>query len=369
MWPIGILLMLQAQTGSYAAAGIVAALMTAGRAAGTPVVSRLVDRWGLRRVVGWAAVGSSLSGLGLAVLGSLSLDAALQVSGCGALALLGGMLTPPIQPVVRTLLPGLVAPEQLSRAFSLDASVQEVIFIGGPLAAFGIAASVGPGWAVFAGAVLQVVGAFWLLVVSQDAATAVAPSVADAGSRLPFLTQAVVVGGLVGLLLVAANSAVEAAVAAEFGDRGLVGGVLLALYSAASLGGGLLLARWTSGVWAQTRWLGVVGVGLLLASLNLHPAWLGAALVIAGLGVAPVFASVAGMVSASTPAQRATEAFGWVDSAAVIGASLGFAVAGVVVGELGPAAALGLGAALALGGSLLAAGAAARRPRRLSESG
>lgn len=355
LWPIGMLLLVEERTGSYAAAGLVAAMMTAGRAVGTPVVSRAVDRWGLRRVIGATAAGSSLAGIALAVLPAGASPATGTLVLTNALALVSGLLNPPVQPAVRALLPAMVSPEQRAGAFAVDASAQEIIFVFGPLLAFGISNAAGPAWAIVTGAALQLVGAVGVLVASGGAVVPRAEPEPSRGRRSVLREPAILAGAAVSLLLVAANSAVEAAVAAEFGGHGLTGGVLLAAYSLASLAGGLLFARWTSDRWAQARWLALVALGLALASAWLDPAWLGASLVVAGLGVAPVFASVAGRVSAASPAARATEAFGWVDSGAIIGASVGFAAAGAVIGTGGVAQALVLSAALAVAAALLAA--------------
>lgn len=352
MWPIAILLLVEERTGSYALAGVVVALMTAGRALGTPIVSRSVDRWGLRLVVGVCAVGSSLAGGLLAVASATtSWPAGLVVHGIPALV--AGLLNPPVQPVVRAVLPRLVPDELRAEAFAVDASAQEIIFVLGPLLSFGIAGAADPGWSMVAGAVLQLAGAGWLLTVARSLP---APAPSRPTRRRPVLfLRPVLAGAAVGLLLVAANSAVEAAVAAHFSDHGLLGGTLLAVYSLASLLGGLLLARWTGDPWAQARWLAVVAVGLWLAAFWLEPWWLAVTLALAGAGVAPVFAAVAGRVSTACPPERATEAFGWLDSGAIVGASLGFAVAGIVIGSHGAQAAFGLAAGLALVAGLLAA--------------
>ncbi|PZQ53091.1 MAG: MFS transporter [Phenylobacterium zucineum] len=352
IWSIGLLLYAQERTGSYAAAGVVTAMLTVGRALGTPAMSRAVDRWGPRRVLAIAALGSGLAASAVVAIDLSGESMPLAIVGYGSLTMLSGLLTPPIQPVVRALFPRLLPPGLLARAFSLDAAAQEVIFVLGPLAAFGIAAGVGPSWTVLAGVVLLVAGTGWILTVDGLDAVPRAAERARFGSVLA--RPVVLTGTLVCLLLVAANSAVEAGMVAAFGSGELTGGVLLAVYSATSMVGGLALARFTAGRWAQAGWLGVVALGLGLTAVSPQPGWLAVALGLAGVGVAPVFAAVAWQVSTGVPEQGATEAFGWVDSGAIAGASLGFAAAGIVIEAADASGALMLAAGLAGAACLLA---------------
>lgn len=360
IWPIAMLLQLQQSTGSYAVAGLVTGLMTLGRAAATPLLSRLVGSWGPPLVIGAAGLGSALAAAGLAYADLLQAPDGLVVVVSCVLGTLSGAFMPPVQPVVRSLYPGLLKPDQVSRMFALDAAAQEVIFVLGPILAFGLASAVSPRAAILAGCFATIAGSGWLVFLESLRRMPAAAGRVRLGRVLRH--RVVVTGMLTGLLLVAANSAVEAGVVAVFGDHGLVGGLLLALYSVASLIGGLLFARWTSGRSAQARWMLLVAAGLALGPWWTHPGWLGLALFVAGLGVAPVFAAIASSVSGSIAAADSTEAFGWVDTGAIIGASAGFGVAGVVVEAGGGPAALWLAAGFALlGGAVAALGAGVRR--------
>lgn len=362
IWSIGLLLYAEHRTGSYAAAGMVTAALTVGRALGTPLMSRAVDRWGPRRVLGASALGSGMAAVAIVLVDLSSQPTALAVLGYGLLTALSGLLTPPVQPVVRALFPRLLPQHVLVRAFSLDAAAQEVIFVVGPLLAFGIAAIAGPGWTILSGVALLWAGTGWILT------TAGVDAVPRGGAPTRFgsvLGQPVVLlGTAICLLLVAANSAVEAAMVAAFGSGGVTGGILLAVYSATSMVGGLAFARFAGGRWAQAGWLGVVSAGLGLAALSVQPGWLAVALGLAGLGVAPVFAAVAWQVSARVADHAATEAYGWVDTGAIAGASLGFAAAGAVIETTAAPGALGLAAGLALLACVLAlvAGRVLRTP-------
>jgi hypothetical protein len=353
IWSIGLLLYAEHRTGSYAAAGVVAAALTLGRALGTPLMSRAVDRWGPRPVLGASALGSGVAAVAVVLLDLSSHGAALAVIGYGLLTALCGLLTPPVQPVVRALFPRLLPQHDLARAFSLDAAAQEVIFVFGPLLAFGIAATAGPGWTILSGVILLWAGTGWILMTEGvDAVPRDGDTPARFGSVLG--QPVILLGTAVCLLLVAANSAVEAAMVAAFGSDGFTGGILLAVYSATSMVGGLAFARFAGGRWAQAGWLGVVSAGLGLAVVSVQPGWLALALGLAGLGVAPVFAAVAWQVSARVADRAATEAYGWVDTGAIAGASLGFAMAGAVIETAAAPGALGLAAGLAVAACVVA---------------
>ena len=352
IWPIGLLLHVQDWSGSYALAGLVTGLMTLGRALATPLLSRLVGRWGAAVIVACSGAVSALAASGLAFADLLPIPRTSIVIVSCVLGGLAGAFLPPVQPVVRGIYPEIVRREDLSRMFALDAAAQEVIFVLGPLLSFGMASVFGARAAVLTGVLAVLVGTGWL--ASQRLLRGRKPVVATTGIGRVLRQRTVFVGMLTGLLLVAANSAVEAWVVGAFGEHGLTGGVLLALYSVASLVGGLAFARFTVGRRAAARWMLLVAVGLLLGSLWIVPGWLALGLVVAGLGVAPVFAAIASAVSASVCAQEATEAFGWVDTGAIVVASAGFWLAGMMLDGGGTAAAFWLAAGFALAGSILA---------------
>lgn len=370
LWSIGLLLFTRDRVGSYAAAGLITAMLTVGRAVGTPVVSRAVGRWGPRRVLAASALGSAIAAAAVVIVDLSALPLPVMIAGYAVLTSLCGLFTPPVQPVVRALFPHLLPADALSRAYSLDAAAQEVIFVVGPLVAFGIAGVAGPAWTIVAGLVLLLGGIGWILTVDGLDAAPRRPVRARFGTVL--VRPVVLAGAVVSLLLVAANSAVEAAVVAAFGSEGITGGLLLAVYSASSLVGGLVLVRWVGGRWAQAGWLAVVSAGLGLTVASLTPGWLAVALGLAGIGVAPVFAAVAWQVSRGVDDPARTEAFGWIDTGAIAGASLGFAAAGVVIDTAAATGGFVLAAGLAGAACLLAlvagGSAAGRRQRARADS-
>jgi Major Facilitator Superfamily len=132
------------------------------------------------------------------------------------------------------------------------------------------------------------------------------------------------------------------------GTRGAAGngsaytGVLLGLWGAGSLLGGLTLTR-LGYVSAHSAQLALVLAALTAGHLAL--AWavtselaLAGALLLAGAAIAPMYATVNGIVEQVAPRAMTTEAFAWLTTAAGAGAALGAALTGIVAEHGGPPA-------------------------------
>ena len=169
----------------------------------------------------------------------------------------------------------------------------------------------------------------------------------------------VLLATVIGFLLIGACSAVEAGVVATFGHGGLEAGLVLAVFSVGSLAGGLAFGHIPISPWAMARRLTVVAVGLVLATLFVGdlspqtPWWVGACLIVAGVGVAPALAVMFAMTSASVKFSETAEAYGWIGTGQLIGAALGSAVAGFLIDGVGPAGAYAAAAGFAMVGALV----------------
>jgi predicted MFS family arabinose efflux permease len=87
--------------------------------------------------------------------------------------------------------------------------------------------------------------------------------------------------------------------------------------------------------------LGITLVGYILIPLNsADPLWVGAALFIAGLGVAPTLGILALWVAEGTTGSETAEAYGWTTTGQLVGFSAGSALAGISVDAVAPEAAL-----------------------------
>ena len=128
---LALLLLVRENGGSYAAAGLVSGCYFIATAIGAPIAGRLVDTRGqarilLRRAVIFPAL------LGRACACSRLLDAPLALIGASAAA--AGALMPPVGSSLRALWPRMFSDGELrAAAYALEASLQEITFIAGPL--------------------------------------------------------------------------------------------------------------------------------------------------------------------------------------------------------------------------------------------
>jgi len=156
MSALALVLLVRGEGGSYAAAGVVSAAFALASGAGAPVGGRLVDRHRATVILtGYAAA----FGLALLALAALAHAGAPLATLIGAAAV-AGFAAPPIAPTVRTMWP-LIAPtpDLRATAFALEATLQEVIFVSGPLLVAALSASISPGAGVPAAAILGSAGA------------------------------------------------------------------------------------------------------------------------------------------------------------------------------------------------------------------
>lgn len=327
MTSLAILLHIEYVTGSYGAAGLVLASTSIGQAIAGPVTSRWMGRWGMRRVLTLTLAVCAVSITGIALL-------VLPVGGYMALGLIGGLATPPVQSAVRTIYPKMVTARQLTPLFSLDASLQEIIWIVAPVVITLVATQVGTVQALLLIVVILIGGGAWFILSPEVGRVRIPRSRRSIGKVLT--KPPVLLATVVGFLLIGACSAVEAGVVATFDHGGLEAGLVLALFSVGSLAGGLSFGHIPIGRWAMARRLLIVTVGLSLTIVSLDVWWLGGTLVLAGIGVAPALAVLFAMTSASVKFSDTAEAFGWVGTGQLIGAAAGSAVAGFLIDDVGP---------------------------------
>jgi MFS family permease len=358
MTSLGILLMIRAHTGSYTTAGIAVGAYDFSTAAGAPLVGRLVDRFGRRRVLGPGAALQTLVLVALVAVAQAGAGAAPLV----ALSALAGGLWPPIAPSVRALLRDLVRDAKVREtAYALESVVQELVWIAGPLVVAGVIAFASPATAVLLSGAVSVCGT--LLFVSSPAAHG-RGSRGARHVRVPVLAipELRAMLGPISLNGVAIGAIAVGlpALALHAGSRP-ASGLMLALWSVGSIAGGLWYGSrdWQASLTARYRallWTGVICMAPLTAARTIPEGLVGALL--AGLVIAPVFSCQYTLVGRTVPAGVENEAFTWVSSALVGGLAAGSAVGGAAVSAAGVGAPFVLGV-MAMG---LAALSALRMP-------
>jgi MFS family permease len=358
MTSLGILLLVRSHTGSYTAAGVAVGAYDFATAAGAPLVGRLVDRFGRRRVLGPGAVLQTLVLVALVVTAHAGAGAVPLV----VLSALAGGLWPPIAPSVRALLRDLVRePTVRETAYALESVIQELVWITGPLVVAGVIAFASPATAVLLSGTVSVCGT--LLFVSSPAALGRGSRGARKG-RAPVLAipELRTMLGPIFLngLAIGAIAVGLPALALHAGSRPATG-LLLALWSVGSIAGGLWYGsrEWQAPLTARYRallWTGVICMAPLIAARTIPEGLVGA--VLAGLIIAPVFSCQYALVGRAVPTGVETEAFTWVSSALVGGLAVGSALGGGAVSVAGVGAPFLL-AVMAMG---LAAVSALRMP-------
>ncbi len=346
MTSLAVLLHIEQMTGSYGAAGLVLAATSIGQAISGPVTSRWMGIWGMRRVLGLT---TAVCASALLVLTLVS----LPLVGYMAAGLVAGLSTPPVQSAVRTIYPKIVNSRQLTPLFSLDASLQEIIWILAPVVITVVATQAGTVPGLLLIVVILVGGGAWFILSPEVGRVRIPRSRRAFGKVLG--KPVVLLATIVGFLLIGACAAVEAGVVATFGHGGLEAGLVLAIFSVGSLAGGLSFGHIPIGPWAMARRLTVVAVGLAATMFSLDFWWLSGSLFLAGIGIAPALAVMFAMTSASVKFSETAEAYGWIGTGQLIGAAAGSAVAGFLIDGVGPEGAYWAAAAFAVAGAVVAA--------------
>jgi MFS family permease len=318
--------------GGYALASVLSSAYIVAGMVGQPLLARVVDRYGRRRLVLTAsAVVATLGFVGTA----LSVDhPALAVPA----AAVTGLATPPIEPTLRSLWASIFTePPELRSAYAVDAAVQEVAFIVGPLAtALGIAVLGADGNVVLMGAI-GVAGALLFAAHPRVRSAVPPPRRHDVrhGSPLGSPPFRRILMTILGAAVPVGALAVLATAYADSHDRPGLGPWAVALNATGALAGALLVARFPLSA-APAR--AVRPLALLLGALYLPLAvwqlppggWLAGAF-LAGVPLPPLLTQVFAQTPLAVRGRHANEANAWVVSAFAIGAAGGTLLAGFAV--------------------------------------
>ncbi|MFC3999239.1 MFS transporter [Nocardiopsis sediminis] len=366
--PIAVTFLVAGWTGSYALAGLVSGGLTVGTALGGPVRGRLADRRPADRLL---VASAAVYGAGLAVLallpGSLWWLAV-------PLSVVTGVFLPPASQIARSLWPRVTSGPARQTMYAAEATLQELLFIIGPLLAAAVVGAAGgrAGVAVLtAVSCIGAVGFAWAL--RRAGYTVPPPPAAPAPGRVrrSLLADRGVLAVLaMCLLLVAGLGGVDLVMVAwsrELGSPGYAG-LLMAVYAAGSLVGGLV-AGGMSGPPRLVRRAFATAVGMLPLIVLLPPVahvpspWLVApVLFVAGLAIAPTLAAVTERLGDLAPAHRRGEAFGWLTTANTAGISVAAPMTGWLIDAGGVATGIAGTAGFALAAACLSPLVAATRP-------
>ena len=374
MAPLAVLLLVRGATHSYAAAGLAVGASALATAVCAPLLGRQVDHRGRGRVLLPLAAGQAVM-YGLLVLAARSNAGAAALI---ALAALSGALLPPVAPVVRALLREVIDDVDVREtAYALEAVIQEVLWITGPLFVALVIAVSSPDVAVaLLGAVCLGGTLLFLRSPLLRPGTADADIGADRRKRRSALASPELRALLGPVALTGTGlGAIEVglpSLALHAGSRP-ASGLLLAMWSVGSMAGGLWYGarEWRSPLARRYRTLLVLAVlctAPLIAARSIAAGVVCSLL--AGVTIAPVFSCQYALVGRSVSAGSETEAFTWISAALIGGLAAGSALGGAVIALGGVSAPFVVSCLATTMAALLAVGfrAPIRRPAEGSQS-
>ena len=372
MMSLGIVLALNHLYDNWTVAGTMSAVYVFALSCVTPFYARAFDRFGQRRVGRIALAVQVVSMLAFAFAALVRVPIPLLF----ALAVVMGLTQFSFGALVRTrwayALRGVEDGEALlNTAYAMEAAIDEVVFILGPILAAWLATSVHPVSQLFVPTLACGIGGavFFSLKSTQPPAMVETVDVsgvgagaaadrptsgnADSLSLDPLRRQGarprsvLLYGGVLPLLIVfvvfnMSFTAFDVSITASIKSMGLEGflGLQLAMFALGSCIGAIVFgSRQLKGShWGHMVMflclLAVGYVGFRLAMDNLL--LLGAVEILTGLFVSPLFTTGNLIVKDLVPAESLTEGLSWVTTAGTVGTSIGSSVAGITLDAAGP---------------------------------
>lgn len=307
---------------SYAAAGGVAAALTAGVMLGGPLLGRMIDRRGLRSVL--------LATVAVQVVFWLSVPILPYGILLGA-AVAAGLLMVPAQAVTRQAIAAMTTAGQRRAAYALESVQGELSYVVGPAVVILCAAKTSPGVVAWGVGAAIVAGGAGIALLNPPLR---AEGEADAGAAGRPPRRAWLGTGMIAVLTMAFGttmllSGVDLAIVATLEEAGQVSwaAAVVAVLGVASIAGGLMYGALSRPL---PTWLllGLLGVVTIPAGLAHDWRWLCVAVAGTGLLTAPTLSTVADAVSRLAPAGVRGEVTGLQSSAQSAGFALGSPVVG-----------------------------------------
>jgi hypothetical protein len=297
MTGLGIVLLVSLTTGSFGRAGLIAAVGTLTGAVAAPLWGRAIDRLGQARVLVTAAIinSSSLA----ALVATVQLGAPLAASLAAAVGVGAGFSSAGSCVRARWSMQLRESP-LLQTAFALEAVLDEVVFITGPVLVTFLATALHP-----------------VLGVSFSAPI-----------------------GLACAALGAVFGSMEVVVVAFAQEAGVLpyAGVFITVWATGSLLAGVVTGTiaWRASPATRFR-LGAVALAALLIPLPFvsSPLLVGALLLVSGMAIAPTLIASVAVIESSVPQARLTEALNWNITGLAVGLAAGAAGAGQLIDQLG----------------------------------
>ncbi|MGP4002753.1 MFS transporter [Streptomyces sp. 8N706] len=341
MLTISIVLLVEHTTGSYGAAGAVAAVTGVSMALCAPQGGKLADRFGQSNVL---IPGVLLHGASAGLLTALALAGA-PLWTLFAAAVPTGASVPQVGPMVRARWAAVLdGSPLLTTAAAFESVTDELTFVIGPVLATALCTGVHPAAGLVAEAALTLAGGLLFAAQRRTAPPAVRGETDGSGPHAPALAVPGVrvlavaflgIGSVFGGMQVSLTAFTQ-----DLGEPGL-NGLLYGIFAA-----GNMLAGVACGAIA---WRAPARRGLLAAYAALAPAcsvlWtpqspllLGGLGLLVGLCIAPALITGYTLVESLVPATARTEAFSWLTGSVALGQAAAVTAAGHLTDQFGPSA-------------------------------
>ena len=351
MTSLAVLWTVRGATGSFAAAGVTTAVFALAQATVCPQVARLVEDRGQRRVLPWSTTVFVLAVTGLIVAARLR----LPVGVLGVLAMTAGASIPQVgalsaarwRHAVRT-------PDQIAAALSLEAALNDVTFLCGPVLVTTLSTVLYPaaGLTLAGGLVAVGMAAFiWQRRSEPPAHGGADRRLVDRRLLTPAVAALFGINMSMGFFFGAIPVTIAAFAFAHHAQA--LAGPIAAVSSLTSLSAGLVYGarahrlRPVTVILVVSTFL-VLGTAALSIVPNVPAMFIGYALV--GGAVAPILIPAAVLLQRTTDPRVYTQAMTWMNSASAAGIAVAAPLAGLVIQiggwQLGCLIAAGLTAAL-----------------------
>ena len=364
IYPLGLVLIVSAKTGHYGFAGVLTGIYVAANGVGTPTLARMVDRYGQGRVL---LPATALHVAALVALGGLLHADAPQWTFV-APVVVAGFAYLSVGSLIRARWSyALAGHPELSTAYSLESTLDEVIFTLGPLIATVLATQFDPLVVLVVAVVLVAVGAIWLRT-QHDTEPAPTQSMHPQASALRAPGMVLLTVAAIGMGGVFASAEVTmVAFCGQHGHRATSGIALAALAFGSAVAGFAYGARHRGAPLLDRFRMQAIAFALLplifLAAVNV-PVLVLCAFVV-GLGIAPTLITAFGLIEQIVPAEALTEGLAWL----ITGLSLGYGAGSSLVGRMADAFGARAAFSVTIGSGLVVGVVALVLHARLSRAG
>lgn len=332
MVSISIILVISTLYNSYSIAGQVAGASIIAYSVAAPWLARLVDRYGQRKIMYPSILFSSAN----LVLLSVTTMCKGMPELLFLFSILAGAFSGSVGSLVRARWAYIIKkPSRLHTAFALEAAIDEIVFVLGPIIATILTTMVYPVAGLLMAVIMNVVGAT-LFFSLRDSEPLVVKSKTVVKAKSLMLIPAMfalfiiylgagIMFGLIDIVVVGFSE--------EHGVKS-ASGVILAMFALGSMISALIYG---SRHWMQPLWKRfIIGVILLATGVstfifaNSLPV-LAIVMFITGFAISPTMTNVNNMVQITVSPERLTEGFSWMSTAINIGSSLGAFLGGYLV--------------------------------------